>query len=98
MNIQRIGVNEQDSFDLIGTPVTVETFNEWKKKFDAEMHVNEVVVKDKLTGKELFERNGKSILENEDASRSISACWWVVLDKADKEDEADGTRTQWTQL
>ena len=54
--------------------MTVETFNEWKKKFDAEMHINEVVVKDKLTGKELFERNGKSILENEDASRSSGGC------------------------
>lgn len=92
MSIQRIGVNAWDSLDLIGTPVTVETFNEWKKKFDAEMHVNEVVVRDKLTGKELFERNGKSILENEDASRCLTACWWIVLDKADKEDEADGTR------
>ena len=62
-----------------GTPVTPETFAEWKKKFDSEFHINEVVVRDKLTGKELFERNGKSILENEDA----------IIDEADKEDEAD---------
>lgn len=32
------------------------------------MHIETVVVHDKLTGKELFEKNGKSILANEDES------------------------------
>ena len=32
------------------------------------MKVNEKVVSMKPTGRELFEKNGKSILENEDAS------------------------------
>lgn len=51
-----------------GTPVTPESFAAWKAKFDEEMKVNEKVVSTKPTGRELFEKNGKSILENEDAS------------------------------
>lgn len=51
-----------------GTPVTPESFAEWKKKFEEEMHIERVVVKDKLTGKELFEKNGKTFLDNEDES------------------------------
>ena len=52
-----------------GTPVTPESFAIWKAKFDEEMKVGEKVKSTKPTGKELFEKNGKSILENEDASR-----------------------------
>ncbi|KAK8819836.1 hypothetical protein WA538_001941, partial [Blastocystis sp. DL] len=62
-----------------GTPVTPESFAAWKAKFDEEMKVNEKVVSTKPTGRELFEKNGKSILENEDA----------ILDKADQETEED---------
>lgn len=51
-----------------GTPVTPESFAIWKAKFDSEMQVSERAVSTKPTGRELFERNGKSILENEDAS------------------------------
>lgn len=51
-----------------GTPVTPESFAIWKAKFDEELKVNEKVVSTKPTGRELFEKNGKSILENEDAS------------------------------
>ena len=51
-----------------GTPVTPESFAAWKAKFDEEMKVNEKVVSTKPTGRELFEKNGKSILEYEDAS------------------------------
>lgn len=36
------------------------------------MHIETVVVKDKLTGKELFEKNGKTILANEDESSDYS--------------------------
>ena len=50
-----------------GTPVTPESFAIWKAKFDEELKVNEKVVSTKPTGRELFEKNGKSILENEDA-------------------------------
>lgn len=40
------------------------------------MHIETVVVKDKLTGKELFEKNGKTILANEDESNNH--CFWII--------------------
>ena len=77
--------------------MTPESFAIWKAKFDEEMKVGEKVKSTKPTGKELFEKNGKSILENEDASRiAIDVCWfvlWVVLDKADQESEEEGRNT-----
>ena len=59
-----------------GTPVTPESFAAWKKKFEEEMHIEHVVVKDKLTGKELFEKNGKTFLDNEDAS---NFCFFLLM-------------------
>ena len=48
--------------------MTPESFAIWKAKFDSEMEKKEVMASDKLTGKELFEKNGRTILENEDES------------------------------
>ncbi|KAK8822882.1 rwd domain containing protein [Blastocystis sp. ATCC 50177/Nand II] len=62
-----------------GTPVTPESFAAWKAKFESEMEKKEVKTVEKLTGKELFEKNGKTILENEDE----------ILDKADHETGED---------
>ena len=55
---------------MVGTPVTPESFAAWKTKFESEMEKKEVKTVEKLTGKELFEKNGKTILENEDESWS----------------------------
>ena len=55
---------------MVGTPVTPESFAAWKAKFESEMEKKEVKTVEKLTGKELFEKNGKTILENEDESWS----------------------------
>lgn len=60
-----------------GTPVTPESFAIWKKKFEEEMHIEAVVVRDKMTGRELFEKNGKTILANEDESMYLYWMnWW----------------------
>lgn len=50
--------------------MTPESFAAWKAKFESEMEKKEVKTVEKLTGKELFEKNGKTILENEDESWS----------------------------
>lgn len=52
----------------LGNTCYPESFAIWKAKFDSEMQVSERTISTKPTGRELFERNGKSILENEDAS------------------------------
>ena len=41
-----------------------------EKEMKTEMEKKEVKTVEKLTGKELFEKNGKTILENEDESWS----------------------------
>ena len=48
--------------------MTPESFAIWKAKFESEMEKKEVKTVEKLTEKELFEKNGKTILENEDES------------------------------
>lgn len=50
--------------------MTPESFAAWKTKFESEMEKKEVKTVEKLTGKELFKKNGKTILENEDESWS----------------------------
>lgn len=54
------------------------------------MEKKEVKTVEKLTGKELFEKNGKTILENEDESWIEEVILWIVLDKADHETGEDG--------
>lgn len=65
INEKRRKEEEAEQAKFVGTKVTVESFMEWKKQFDAEMLKKDVILqkerekelKGKLSGRQLFEKN-----------------------------------------
>ncbi|XP_003215622.1 RWD domain-containing protein 1 isoform X1 [Anolis carolinensis] len=86
-----------------GTPVTIETFLSWKAKFDAElleikrkkMKEEEQSGKNKLTGKQLFERDHNldtsdiQFLEDAGNSVEVDESLFQEMDDLELEDEED---------
>ncbi|KAL8186429.1 UNVERIFIED_CONTAM: RWD domain-containing protein 1 [Gekko kuhli] len=94
-------LNEMQCFH--GTPVTIENFLSWKAKFDAEILENrrkkmkeeEQTGKNKLTGKQLFERDHNldtsdiQFLEEAGNSVEVDESLFQEMDDLELEDEED---------
>lgn len=112
LNEERRKAEEAEQAKFTGTKVTVESFMDWKRKFDAEMMKKDAVLraqkekelKGKLTGRQLFEQDKSLALSDakymEDDDVSVDPSQFDKDERAgalDKEDE-DGENAVWKQF
>ncbi|KAI8979664.1 ubiquitin-conjugating enzyme/RWD-like protein [Mycotypha africana] len=111
LNERKRKEEEAEQAKFTGTKVTVESFMEWKKKFDAEMLEKDAILKaqrvkelkGKLTGRQLFEQDKTLALSDakymEEGDVSVDAS---QFDKEERggalDDEEDDENAVWKQL